>query len=68
MVIFSHTRSLTSSPELGVARALAILYMGVVRVSFTRSRSDSGMEEVRLGEELEVIVDSVGLPANWRPY
>ena len=27
-------------------------------------RSDSGMELFRLGEELEVIVLSVGLPAN----
>ena len=31
-------------------------------------RSDSGMELVRLGEELEVIVLRVGLPVNGRPY
>ena len=31
-------------------------------------RSDSGMELVRLGEELEVMVLSVGLPVNGRPY
>ncbi len=37
MVILSHTRSLTSKPDLGVASALAILYIGVVNVSFTRS-------------------------------
>ena len=32
------------------------------------SRSDSGMELLRLGDELEVIVLRVGLPANGRPY
>ena len=37
MVILSQIRSVTSSPDLGVARAFAILYMGVVSVSFTRS-------------------------------
>ena len=37
MVILSQIRSFTSSPDLGVARAFAILYMGVVSVSFTRS-------------------------------
>ena len=37
MVILSQTLSFTVSPEDGVARAFAILYMGVVRVSLTRS-------------------------------
>ena len=37
MVILSQIRSFTSSPDLGVASAFAILYMGVVSVSFTRS-------------------------------
>lgn len=33
MVIFSHMRSFTSKPEVGVASAFAILYIGVVSVS-----------------------------------
>ena len=37
MVILSQIRSFTSSSDLGVASAFAILYMGVVSVSFTRS-------------------------------
>ena len=32
------------------------------------SRSDSGIEEEREGEELEVIVLNVGLPVKGRPY
>ena len=31
-------------------------------------RSDSGMELLKLGDELEVIVLNVGLPVNGRPY
>ena len=33
-----------------------------------RLRSDSGMEDEREGDEFEVIVLSVGLPVNGRPY
>ena len=33
-----------------------------------KSWSDSGMELEKLGEELDVIVLRVGLPANCRPY
>ena len=32
------------------------------------SRSDSGIELLKLGDELEVIVLNVGLPVNGRPY
>ena len=39
MVIFNHTRSFTSSPELEAATIFAMLYMGVVRVSFMCTRS-----------------------------
>ena len=42
--------------------------MARVYASVQNVRSDSGMELVRLGEELEVIVLSVGLPVNGRPY
>ncbi len=66
MVIFSQILSFTSKPELGLARDLAIRYMGVVRANFTGSRSDSGFELLRLGEELDVIV-RVGLPVKGRP-
>ena len=34
---------------------------------YADSRSDSGMELLKLGEELEVIVLNVGLPVNGRP-
>ena len=39
MVIFNHTLSFTSSPELEAATIFAMLYMGVVRVSFMFTRS-----------------------------
>lgn len=47
---------------------MATRYKGDVKLSLTRSRSDSGMDEARDGDELEVIVLSVGLPVNGRPY
>ena len=68
MVIFSHTLSLTSRPEVGLLSILAILYIGVVMVRRAASLSDSGTELVILGDELEVIVLRVGLPVNGRPY
>ena len=37
-------------------------------VSPVKSWSDSGMELVKLGDELDAIVLRVGLPANCRPY
>ena len=67
MVILSHTRSLISSPEVGLHSIFAIRYIGVVIVSLAASRSDSGTELATLGEEFEVIVLSVGLPVNGRP-
>ena len=42
MVIFNHTRSLMSSPELGEHSILAILYIGVVMVSLTASPVNGG--------------------------
>ena len=69
MIIFSHVLSFTSSPESEAAIDLATRYMGVVRVNFTKSLSDSGIEEVREGEEFEVMVLRVGLPVKGRvPY
>lgn len=69
MVILSQVLSFTSRPDSGAASNLATRYMGVVRVNLTKSLSDSGMEEVREGEELEVMVLRVGLPVNGRiPY
>ena len=67
MVILSHTRSFTSSPEVGLHNILAMRYIGVVIVSLAASRSDSGTELVTLGEEFEVMVLRVGLPVNGRP-
>ena len=63
IVIFSHIRSFTSRPD-----SLATRYIGDVNVNFTRSRSDSGIEEAKEGEEFDVIVLSVGLPVKGRPY
>ena len=69
MVIFSQVLSFTSSPDSGTAIALATRYMGVVNVNLTKSLSDSGIEELREGEELEVMVLRVGLPVKGRiPY
>ena len=44
MVIFSHTLSFTSKPELGCAKVLEIRYIGVARVSFTGSPATVGKE------------------------
>ena len=68
IVIFSHIRSFTSRPDSLAAIALATRYIGDVNVNFTRSRSDSGIEEAKEGEEFDVIVLSVGLPVKGRPY